>query len=317
MMQKKYQEAIPALIALFEYQEKVDLQEAQKVAVMIAFAHKQMNDEKGELFWQKRNLGLHEQIRPTPTSNLPLPIPPNELPEGWGLDQLGHFLEACRHNELTTFVQKPELYSELSTINERFIANRKSMVLAMTKVIITQNSGVDFSEVKLQPEEWLEVYFYLRCHASFAAGVRLALSAQVPETYMVLRGCIENALYAWHVSTNEKLKRIWLDRHNDDASAKAVKKQFQIGEMKRNLSEKDSALGARVNTMYDESIDKGAHPNVMAFLSSAVQKNADGTLILTVNTLSPDQLDDILNATIGTGNLVFEIYKLIYPNLID
>lgn len=317
MLQKEYNQAIPVLTELFEYKEKVDLQEAQKVAVMIAFAHKQLNDEKGELIWQKKNLGLHEQISPASFSNPAHPQAPSEMPEGWGLDPLGHFLEACRRNELASFANEPELYAQLSAINDRFIANRKNMVIALTKLIVQEKPDMDFAEISLEPEEWLVVYFYLRCQAAFAAAARLALTAQAPETFMVLRGCIENALYAWHISTDEKLKRIWLDRHESEEAAKAVKKQFAIGDMKRSLLNRDSELGTKVNLIYDETIDKGAHPNVKAFLSNAAQTNADGSLILAVSTLNPEHLEDLLNATISTGNLIFDIYKLIYPDLID
>lgn len=315
MMQKKFEQAISPLESLFEHLKNNPL-EAQKIAVMLAYAHKQLGDFKGEMFWQKKNLGLREQLNPTPITDISLSEQSNELPEGWGLDQLGHFLEASRRNELSTFVHKPDSYKELSALNDRFIENRKSLVLALTHIVRAKYTS-KFSDIELKPEDWLEVYFYLRCHASFTAAVRLGLSAQGPETYMVLRGCIENALYAWHVSSDLTLKRIWLDRHKDEDSNKAVKKNFAIGDMKRKLLEANSHLGKAVNTIYDETIDRGAHPNVMAFLDNAGQSNSEGTLLLSVTTLNPGQLDELLAATATVGNLVFEIYKLIYPDLID
>lgn len=317
MVQKRYREAIPHLESLLNHQEQVSIEEAQKVAVMLAFAHKQLGDEEGELHWQKKNLELRERMCPTPPSNPPLPPLPNELPEGWGLDQLSHFIEACRQNELYCFVHREELYRQLSAVNERFIKNRKNLVLALIKSVDKFAGTAKLAEIELEPREWLEVYFFLRCYASFSGAARLAMSAQVPEAFMLLRGCIENALYAWHVSTDSNLKTIWLARHKDKKARDLVSSSFAIGPIQRSLTAKDQNVGRAVSTAYNETIDEGAHPNVKTFLDSAAQRNNEGVLLLSVSVLNPDQGDYILEKTIATGQLVFDIFTLIYPGVID
>ena len=42
----------------------------------------------------------------------------------------------------------------------------------------------------------------LRAHAAYFAAVRLSISGQVAEAYMVIRKCIENALYGFYLSKN-------------------------------------------------------------------------------------------------------------------
>lgn len=317
MTQKHYKEAIPHLEFLLKHQERNNLEEAQKVAVMLAFAHKQLRDEKGEMQWQKESLAIRERLNPTTITNLPHPPAPHELPEGWGLDQLSHFIEACRRNELYSFVHKSDTYKQLNALNDRFIENRKSLVLALIKRVDKFTKTKEFSDIELEPTEWLEVYFFLRCHASYSGAVRLAMSAQVPEAFMLLRGCLENALYAWHVSTNSELKDIWLARNENKKAYNLVREKFAIGAILRSIAERNEQLGRSVSVAYNDTIDEGAHPNVRTFLKNAAQRNSEGVLLLSVGTLDPDQVDYILEKSIAIGLIVFEIFKLTYPNLID
>ena len=61
-------------------------------------------------------------------------------------------------------------------------------------------------------KDWFSALFLYRSHAALLGGVRLALSGQVPEAYMVLRGCLENALYGLYISRNSESVVTWLNR---------------------------------------------------------------------------------------------------------
>jgi len=47
------------------------------------------------------------------------------------------------------------------------------------------------------------------------------------------------------------------------------------------------------------------------------QKNQDGALSLAVALLNRDQQDDLLEDTIATGDLIFRLFRAMYPDLIE
>ena len=180
-----------------------------------------------------------------------------------------------------------------------------------------QYEDFDFEKIELKPEEWLEAFFFLRTHASFSGAARMALSAQIPEMYMLLRGCIENAIYGFYVWKKPELKTIWLKRNDSAANKEAVKDKFTVSKIMKTLGTADSGLRDEIAQMYDETIDQGAHPNVKAFLAHGVQKNEDGALSLAVNILNPGELNSSLENLAKTGDLVLKVFKAMYPVLID
>jgi len=113
------------------------------------------------------------------------------IPNDWGKDSLSEFIEDAHHNTLATFANlKPE-FAHLKNINDTF---KK----------ITENL--------LNIEKLIPGLFLLRSHASYLGAVRLAVSGQLPETFMVLRGCLENSLYALHIALIPETGEIWLQR---------------------------------------------------------------------------------------------------------
>jgi len=181
------------------------------------------------------------------TNNL-LTIPPE-----WGSDPLSQFIQDAIHNTHATFHNLKTWYNKLRDIHITFRA-------------ITQN--MDGSP------NWFSSFFLFRSHAAFLAGVRLAMSGQVPESYMVLRGCLESALYGLYVTRKPTSKEIWLKRHNDEPSKKKVKQNFKISNLFQVLEIEDKRLYTITRDLYDRTIDYGGHPNERAFLS-VVKKEAD------------------------------------------
>lgn len=128
-------------------------------------------------------------------------------PLNWGKDSLSKFIEDARTNTLGTPIHHKKAYDLLNDINRTF----EKMV-----------DNLDYSS------ESFSVFSALRAHASYLGAVRLSISAQVCEAYMVLRGCLENALYGLYFFKEPQSRQVWLNRHDDVASKKLVLKEFTI-----------------------------------------------------------------------------------------
>jgi tetratricopeptide (TPR) repeat protein len=311
MIQKNYGEAVPWLQKLIKiYQEKAPA-EVAKTMQILAYAQHELGNAKEEIRWKKEILRAHE-----PRSIEKIELPEN-MPEGWGLDRITHFFEASRQNEVASFVNQKESFEQLVSINERFWSTRRNLTLHMLGVIAKKHHGKPFHKVKLDPEDWLELYFFMRAHSSFLGAARLTLSAQIPESYMLLRGAIENAQYAFYVSGDEKLKQIWLNRHKDHAARQDVRAKFGPTKIGKALEAKDSKLAERVSRLYDQTIDRGAHPNVKTFLANALQRNEKGEITLSVAYLNPSDVEETIKITIEVGKTVLDIFGATFPDLVD
>jgi len=316
MLKKDYSGAIPFYESAYKTQKEEDSEAAQTLAVQLAYAHKELGDSTGETKWQKENL----KWRTPKTSFLPegfeLKIR-QDVPQGWGTDALSHFLEVSQQSELATFQEKSYKYKRLQDINNRFLQNRQNLVLSIMPTILEHYDDVEFDDLKLEHKDWLVLFFYLRTQAAFVGAAKLALSAQIPETYMLLRGVLENAMYGFYVCKNPSAKEVWLAREDSPQAKALAKNTFTVSNNYSAIASVDSALKDDVYRLYNDTIDRGAHPNVKTFIDNAVQKNQDGALSLAVTFLNRDQQDDLLEDTIATGDLVFRLFKAMYPDLID
>lgn len=97
-----------------------------------------------------------------------------QIPIDWGRDYLTSFLDACMNNTYAIFQNQHEWYRRLSDIDQTYHK---------------LNDNLDSN-----PELYGGL-FALRCHSAYLGASRLVLSGQVPETFMLLRGCLEAALY--------------------------------------------------------------------------------------------------------------------------
>jgi hypothetical protein len=91
---------------------------------------------------------------------------------------------------------------------------------------------------------------------------------------MVLRGCLENALYGLYVTRNSSSQETWLRRHDDEESKKKVRKEFKISNLLDLLEKNDKNLHGIADELYERTIDYGGHPNERAFFSVA-KKSGD------------------------------------------
>jgi hypothetical protein len=133
--------------------------------------------------------------------SLPSP-PPN-----WEHSEIAAFMDAARGNEFATFANSTREVARLSDID-----------LAFRKAVDGLN----------HEKEWFSGFFLLRAHSNYLAACRLSWSGQHPETYCLLRSCLENALYGVHLSKNRASRETWLRRQDDAVSKQKVRDEFKI-----------------------------------------------------------------------------------------
>lgn len=310
---RKYDEAIPVLEKLIEYQKQLHPQEVTKSQAILSFVHSQLGNRGEERKWLKAQLLERERLSGSPSlPKIDLKGPP---PDGWGGDRISHFIESVRRNQFSTFANLKDSYDQLLHIDERFWSTRRNLTLHL-RDLVNKQGNMKFESIRTQDEDWLEIYFFMRTHASFLGATGLALGAQIPETYAVLRACLENAMYGFYVFGDTSLKKIWLDRYKGDPERKKVRDLFTVGKMDKALEAKDAELAKRVSQLYNTTIDDGAHPNVNAFFANSLQKNENKEITLAVAYLNPGELKTVLSQTIATGETVFDIFALTFPDFV-
>jgi len=176
------------------------------------------------------------------------------LPPNWGKDPLSEFLDAARHNTIATFVNCSDEYNTLKNIHEIFSYAKDNLN---------------------HTPEWFTNFFFLKSHSAYLGGVRFSISGQCSEAYMVLRGCIESALYGLYLSRNKNSHETWLNRHISEKSLKLVKDEFKIVNLFAVLKTADLETHNAAKILYDRTIDFGAHPNELA-LTSLLRKKEEG-----------------------------------------
>lgn len=95
---------------------------------------------------------------------------------------------------------------------------------------------------------------------------------------MVLRGCLENALYGLYVAGNTNRQDIWLRRHEDDASRRRMQDEFKVRKVMNHLQSVDATSQRVAQELYDRTIDYGAHPNERS-VTTQVKTQRDGSRV--------------------------------------
>lgn len=216
------------------------------------------------------------------------PVPPS-----WGKDSLSEFMDIARNNSFATFANCPAQYKILTAIDGVYRH-------AIDNLINTP--------------EWFAAFFLLKSHSAYLGAAAFSIAGQCAESYMVLRGCIEAALWGLYLSRHKDSRETWLQKHNDENSLKRVKAEFKIVNLFAELKMADSAMHKAAKTLYDRTIDYGAHPNEAA-LTSLLNKTEEGnTIKFNLSYLSGDtpafRLALKTTAQVGVCSLL--IFKNIY-----
>ena len=188
-----------------------------------------------------------------------------KMPPGWGNDPLSKMLEDAHTNGYHTFVHYPQVFMLWTTVNDTYV--------------MVQRELRDQCE-----DEWFGLLFLSRSHASWAAAVRLASAGQLPESYMLLRGCLENAMTGLFVSDKSQSTgtatraETFLRRDEDEETKRKMKKEFHLTLMLKHVAAKDQEVGKVAKQLYEWAIGNGAHPNPSGLLTNmAIEKEAGRT----------------------------------------
>lgn len=237
-------------------------------------------------------------------------LEPFQIPEHWGKDRVSDFLEIAQRNTIASMALYDRSFEKIKEKDAQFRVMQSAITKFMVSRFKSKNACVDAEQLPLSSEDKLEVYFFQQTFSSFLGAVRLALSGQIAQAQMVLRGCLENAMYCVRVYFNPKLKAIWLNRNEDRL---AVQNNFKVGDIWRDFdSVDDKTLGSRVHRLYDLTIDDGAHPNVNAFLQHSFHIDADGYITFGLNYLNPDGVESCIERIIEVADVCFEVFDWIF-----
>ncbi len=161
-------------------------------------------------------------------------------PPGWGSDSLSKFADTAYHNIMATYANLRAEYDALAKIDGLH-----------DKMIENLN----------QSPEFVAGFLLIRTHSYFRGAALKALSGQVAEGYMLQRGALESALYGLYAAGDDNRQKIWLNRHEDDASRKRVRREFTISNVLNHLQSVDAGTHDVAKRLYDRTIDYGGHPN--------------------------------------------------------
>lgn len=219
-------------------------------------------------------------------------------PPNWEVNEISKFSDAARRNEIATFANHTDWIARLSEID---IGYRRSI------------DGVNHSK------DWFAGFFLLRAHSNFLAACRLCWSVQIPESYALLRSCLENALYGLYLAKHPKSREAWLRRGEDAMAKQKVQGEFKARALLSFAVAQDAAVGAVAKTLYERTIDFGAHPNELALMQTLnMDKNAD-RIEFKSNYLGTDSVALLaaLKTTAQVGVCTLSLFRVVYPERFD
>lgn len=221
-----------------------------------------------------------------------------ETPPGWGEESLSDFIDQATKNVFATFHNKKAEYGILLEIDDCY----KTMV-----------------DNLLNPLDFLPGMFLMRAHSAYRGACRLSMSGQCPETFTLLRNCIENSLYALHVFKNDGADEIWARRHDDEASLKKARMEFTYRNVTKTLEDENPGIAEATKELYERCIDFGGHPNERAITSSMKIKETENGKEYQQVYLTGDsiEMEHALKSTAQTGLSSLFIFRPIYKERYD
>jgi hypothetical protein len=217
-------------------------------------------------------------------------------PPGWGNDKLTDFHTQAFHNSLASYVQM-----------------RRPAVDMLIDIDALFHQA---AENLRNPPDFLGAMLLLRSHSAYRAATRLAMSGEAPETFPLLRACLEYALYAVHINRNSGHGEIWLRRHDNEAARTRAKRTFQHVAVMETLESVDATLAGQIKSLYERSIDFGAHPNERAMTGSmTIEEVSDGRVFSAVY-LHGDRLvlGHLLKTTAQVGVGALLLLSIVFRN---
>ncbi|HQS73969.1 MAG TPA: hypothetical protein PLU16_02085 [Gallionellaceae bacterium] len=130
---------------------------------------------------------------------------------------------------------------------------------------------------------------------------------------------MENALYGLYLAQNPESRETWLRRHDSDADKKKVKSEFKIGTFLELAKTVDPSEGKVAATLYERTIDYGAHPNERALMQSLQIKHEADIIEFKTTYLDgdSDQLRFLLKTLAQVGVCTLSLFRVTYRERFD
>jgi len=214
---------------------------------------------------------------------------------GWGKDTLTKLIDEAFCNVAVSFLKlKPYLELQAKAL-EVFLDVAKMLSWSTLDGLVS-------------------VSLLSRAASCYLAAVRLACSGQMTETWMVLRACLENSLYAFYVSRKPELAEVWMNRHDSTTSKNVCKGHFTIGNMWKALEKESKRTAKEAKKLYEASIDYGGHPNERSLTPNLVKKEDGSGYEMRILNCDESLMQASLITTLMTCSTVFEIFALVFPD---
>jgi hypothetical protein len=220
---------------------------------------------------------------------------PANPPQGWDKNVIAEFLDKVRTNQYATFYREGALCQILTSIEEMYLRALKS---------------INYTK------HGLYAAFLARSHSSYLAACNLSWAVQNAETFALLRLSLESAMYGLFMTKDDERFRIWLNRHKDEKGRTKVRNAFPnwaLLKMADDLGERDAS---RFRAMYEETIDRGAHPNEMYLTAHMdIERKEDGVDIqIEVLGSGGAKLRHLLICTARTGVCSLMLFNVMYAD---
>lgn len=211
---------------------------------------------------------------------------------------MARFLDTAATNTYATAYQQPAWYACLAAVDREY--QRLADALDNSHYVIG-------------------AMFVLRAHAAYLGGTRLALGTQIPEAYMVLRGCLEAALYGLYLARHPDAEQRWIRRQDSAADRAASKRALQASTLSAYLAKVDSATHTRFQHMYEWCIDLGAHPNAWALAGHMGVSETEDRHTFALNYLTTDalQLEAVLKDAARIGVISLDVFRNLFRERFD
>jgi hypothetical protein len=166
------------------------------------------------------------------------------VPADWGRSELTRFIDLAEQQAYASFASLPQWIRVLELIDQN----------------LTVGAPTYFHEID-EPRA-IAAKLFIRSFGTFRAACRLGISGQSFETTVLVRSILESATYAWVCGHSQPHREAWDKRGDGQAERTAARVLFRWGTLKAMLQQVNGDLADRVQDLYEQTIEYGAHPNV-------------------------------------------------------
>ena len=221
-------------------------------------------------------------------------------PPDWGNDPLSAFFRDAEYNDRVIALRFQDVYDLLSQVHALF------------------QKFEEANEKDNRAELLVAHLLMIRSHSSFLAGIRLAMSGQVPESFPVLRSLVESTWYALHIAKDPRgteRSEIWLRRNEDGQAKRRCQSEFKVTKLRQTHQALDAAAAKEFHEMYESLIAFGAHPNQFGVMTAMGKTRTDRQVDFSVGILHPTQLTVLfaLRMAVRTAIGALKTFELMFP----